>query len=167
MLILVINVRILLRLSARLRRLDMLLNSLLFTSAALGKVQLGAAPLKVFILGGQSNMEGKGVVFENDGTKINGSLEWQLDVDHSYLPVCPTMDESPRAGCRAQGANFSGLYDNATKNWTSFPNVYAAYKGSHDRNGTMTIGYGFNTNWIGILFTKTVLCSRFIINFRP
>ena len=38
------------------------------------------------------------------------------------------------------------------------PRVYAAYKGSHDRNGTMTVGYGFNANWIGpeYAFGKTM-----------
>lgn len=113
--------------------------------------------LKVFVLGGQSNMEGKGVVFEPTGVAMNGSLQWQLHVDHTYLPVCQTMAPAPRVGCRAEAANFSGLCfeKNATTNcttadeWKSFPGVWASYKGSHDRNGTMTIGYGFNTNWIG------------------
>jgi alpha-galactosidase len=115
----------------------------------------GGNVLKVFVLSGQSNMEGKGVVY-TPGGKINGSLAWQLDVDHSYLPVCSTMGPNPRVGCRAEAANFSGLFtgpkgSNATNatDWVSFPNVYAAYKGSHDRNGTMTVGYGFKTNWIG------------------
>lgn len=109
-------------------------------------------PLKVFLLAGQSNMEGKGVAFETDGSKVNGTLEWQLGVDHSYLPLCPTMGPIPRAGCRAEGANFTGLYDaSLPSNWTSFPGVFAAYKGSRDLNGTMTVGYGVNSNnaWIG------------------
>jgi len=122
--------------------------SLISTSSA---ALSGGKPLKVFILGGQSNMEGKGVAFETDGSLKNGTLEWQLKMvhNHSALPICPTMDTSPRAGCRAENAEFSGLYDEDSSNWTSFNNVYAAYKGSHDRNGTMTVGYGFSTNWIG------------------
>jgi hypothetical protein len=95
------------------------------------------------------------VVYE-PGKKMNGTLAWEVGIDHSYLPLCPTMGDAPRVGCRAEAANFSGIFTgdpktNGTnpKDWVSFPNVYAAYKGSHDRNGTMTVGYGFNTNWIG------------------
>ena len=102
-----------------------------------------------------SDREGKGVVFEPDDphnkTRMNGSLLWNVYEDHSYLPICPTMGISPRSGCRAQAANFSGLYDEETKKWSSFPNVFAAYKGSHDRNGSMTVGYGFNTNWVRLV----------------
>lgn len=108
-----------------------------------------AEVLKVFLLAGQSNMEGKGVANRSGDTLLNGTLAWQLDVDHSYLPVCPTMEPSPRVGCRAEGANFSGLYDEAAKQWVSFPKVFAAYKGSQDRNGSMTVGYGFRPEWIG------------------
>ena len=70
----------------------------------------------------------QGVVYE-PGKLINGSLAWQMGVDHSYLPVCETMAPAPRVGCRAEAANFSGIFtgnvkkDNGTnpKDWVSFP----------------------------------------------
>ena len=47
------------------------------------------------------------------------------------------MKEAPKTGCRAEGADFADLYNNKTRQWLSFPNVYAAYKGSNNRNGTV------------------------------
>ena len=111
-------------------------------SASVGK-------LHVFILTGQSNMEGHGVATleagANDG---NGTLEWQLNVSHDALPVCETMAEPPREGCRAEGASFDGLKD-ADGNWTVFESVTSVFRGSTNKTGPLSIGFGFQDSWIG------------------
>ena len=69
--------------------------------------------------------------------------------DHSHLPECLTMKETERVGCRAEGASFEGLFDETTGNWTEFPHVYAVYEGSASKRGPLTIGFGFQSAWIG------------------
>ena len=48
-----------------------------------------AANVRVFLLCGQSNMEGHGVALKARGNgEGNGTLEYALDVNHDSLPVC-------------------------------------------------------------------------------
>lgn len=84
-------------------------------------------PLQVFILAGQSNMEGQGFIVadpkRNDG---KGSLE--------YVAKDP-----------ATAAHFKQLVD-AQGHWRTRDNVWITYL---DRTGPLTVGYGVNKERIG------------------
>ena len=74
-----------------------------------------AKPLKVYLLLGQSNMEGHGVVVQKSaGHTTNGTLEYAVKQYQrpENWPVCdlPTAAAN-RMGCDAKGANFSLLLD--------------------------------------------------------
>jgi len=84
-------------------------------------------PVRVYILAGQSNMEGHGFVTadpkRNDG---KGSLEWAT--------------KQP-----ANAAKFKTLLDNAGK-WRTRDDVFITYL---DRKGPLTAGFGVNQDKIG------------------
>ncbi len=108
----------------------LLLRSLLGIFMALAGSSLWAAdskPVKVFILAGQSNMVGNGIVAadpKRNGGK--GSLE--------YLAT-----NEPTAGI------FSALADGPQR-WRTRDDVWISYL---DRRGALTVGYGANENTIG------------------
>jgi len=99
--------------------------SLLVTTATVAAE--GPKQLKVFILAGQSNMEGQGFIAadpkRNDG---KGSLE--------YLVKDPATAE-----------RFKQLVDQDGK-WVVCKNVWIPYL---DRKGPLTVGYGVNEDRIG------------------
>jgi len=83
---------------------------------------LAPGPLKVFILAGQSNMEGQGIV-----DKGNGS--------------CAACVKDPRTA-----KDFAELVDNHG-NWTIRDDVWIWYnEGGH---GKLSVGYGFKSNKVG------------------
>ncbi len=87
----------------------------------------GAKPVKVFILAGQSNMEGQGFIKaepkRNDG---KGSLEFAV--------------KNP-----ATAARFKGLVG-ADEKWIVRDDVWISYL---DRKGPLTVGFGAKTEMIG------------------
>ena len=110
-----------------------------------------ATPVQVFILAGQSNMEGQAIVdIKNGKGDGNGTLEYA--VANGIAPSLPVVDTteaaSLRAGYAAQGANFSELRDEASGNWTSFDDVYAWYN-ENDHIGPLTVGMGFTSKQLG------------------
>lgn len=99
-----------------------------FVSAScLAQASEARKPIKVFILAGQSNMEGHGVIKadpkRNEG---KGSLE--------HLVSDP-----------ASAARFKHLRDSAGK-WTLRDDVWIWYRG---KSGPLTVGYGANDKLIG------------------
>ena len=96
--------------------------------------QQGGSPLKVFILAGQSNMEGHG---EMNPAFSQGTLDYLVTNDP---------------------ANYGNLKDGAS--WAEFEDVWISYKrgGSTLLNGDLSAGYGVNSNTIGpeLLFGVTI-----------
>ena len=81
--------------------------------------------IEVFILAGQSNMEGHGLVGEfADG--VNGSLAYAAT--HATPPDWPSCTPAEaaanRMGCDAYGADFSVLLDASGTNWTTSSSVF-------------------------------------------
>ena len=88
--------------------------------------QPGTSPIKVFLMAGQSNMEGQGVVDLNDPSSFNGgkgNLEY-------------VMANSPLK------ARYTGLKDNAGK-WKVWNDVWARYRTSPTvlLKGDLSVGY--------------------------
>ena len=80
--------------------------------------------LPVYLLLGQSNMEGHGLVGEfADG--VNGSLAYAAT--HATPPDWPSCTPAEaaanRMGCDAYGADFSVLLDASGTNWTTSSSV--------------------------------------------
>ena len=96
-------------------------------SAASGSAASGAETVKVFVLAGQSNMQGHGKVNAeqraNDG---KGSLEWLVNN--------PTTSKK-----------YGSLVD-AAGDWKERPDVQIVYL---DRKGNLTPGYGHREGYIG------------------
>jgi len=108
------------------QRLTLLALALLLTDAGMAQ-PLQAGPLKVFVLAGQSNMEGQGAIASNpDRNGGKGSLE--------YLVKAPTT--APR---------FKHLLDKNGK-WVVRDDVWICY---FDRKGNLTVGYGAREDRIG------------------
>ena len=102
------------------------LAALLFAHTTLAG-QAGKSPVKVFILAGQSNMEGQGKIkAEPKSNEGKGSLE--------YLVKDP-----------ATAARFKHLVDKDGK-WVVRDNVWIWYL---DRKGCLTVGYGAKEGLIG------------------
>ena len=81
--------------------------------------------LPVYLLLGQSNMEGHGLVGEfADG--VNGSLAYAAT--HATPPDWPSCTPAEaatnRMGCDAYGADFSVLLDASGTNWTTSSSVF-------------------------------------------
>ena len=114
-----------------------------------------AAPLKVYLLLGQSNMEGHGVVVQEDKQHTqNGTLFYAVK---SYKrpadwPLCDTATAATnRCGCDAKGADFSALVNSSSGDgWNQNPNVWVDYFGKAGdswgtvRNGPLQPGFGFD-----------------------
>lgn len=100
---------------------------LLIALSAIASAQAGTKPVRVFILAGQSNMEGHGFVAadpKRNGGK--GSLE--------YVAKDPTTAE-----------RFAPLMDAGGK-WHTRDDVWISYL---DRKGPLTVGYGARAQMIG------------------
>lgn len=99
----------------------------LFTLAVIVSVRAGTAPVQVFILAGQSNMEGHGFVpadpSRNGG---RGSLEWAV--------------KNP-----ATAPRFASLVD-AAGQWRTRDDVWITYLA---RQGPLTVGFGIRPDKIG------------------
>ena len=72
------------------------------------------------------------------------------DGSWAQLPVCDEMTAvtDDRVACRASGADFSGLKQD-DGNWTSFEDVQAVFAGSTAKQGNLSIGFGFQDDWVG------------------
>lgn len=108
------------------------LNTKILLAAFAGSMACGAAQaqdkVKVFILAGQSNMEGKGQVA---GVSTPGTLEYMVDTDP---------------------ANFGHLVSSGTNNWITRTDVsIASTTGPSNSliNGGLTVGFGSSSNQIG------------------
>jgi len=89
--------------------------------------QAGKGPVKVFILAGQSNMEGQGVVpLDPKRNEGKGTLEW----------LVKDPNTAPR---------FAHLLDSGGK-WKQRDDVWICYG---DRRGPLTVGFGCKPNLIG------------------
>jgi len=123
----------------------------MYTIAHLVLIGTAAAiDVKVFILAGQSNMEGHGVATMAAGAfDGNGTVEYSCaNPSWRDLPVCATAAVPPREGCRAEAADFDGLMDE-NGNFTVFDDAFVVFEGSQSKRGNLTIGYGFQDAWIG------------------
>lgn len=115
------------------------------------------AATKVFILIGQSNMEGHGIVNSSVGANVgNGTLEYALDNHPSAsFPVCNISEAAAkREGCNAAGADLDGLRNGGT--WRDWPNVQIDYLGKVGDDwgpvqprGPLTVGFGFDGKHMG------------------
>jgi hypothetical protein len=95
-----------------------------FSAALLGLLHrpCAAAPLRVFVFAGQSNMEGQAEVATVDKQTrkpLNGTLKYQLT--------------DPRTA-----AEFAPTWDKATSNWTVLPNIKVWYNEAGETLGTNT-----------------------------
>ena len=112
---------------------------------------LGAAmKVKVFILAGQSNMEGHGVATKSRGANDgNGTVQWEVEHgDWKKLPVCPTMaEQTDEVGCRAEHADFDGLMTDG--NWTVFDDAFVHFEGSRNKTGPLSVGFGISDDFVG------------------
>jgi len=96
-------------------------------AASASAAQAGKSPVKVFILAGQSNMEGQGkIVLDPEKNAGKGTLE--------YLAKDP-----------AAAAQFRHLVD-ASGRWVTRDDVWIWYL---DRKGGLTVGYGARDDRIG------------------
>lgn len=112
---------------------------------------VAALHVKVYILAGQSNMEGKGVAVKSAGAYDgNGTVEATINQDTwRALPVCETMEEATdRVGCRAEGASFDGLLGK-DGNWSKWEDTRVVFRGSRNKTGPLSIGFGYQDAWIG------------------
>ena len=112
---------------------------------------VAAMDLKVYILAGQSNMEGHGVAVKTAGANEgNGTVEWSVENGHwKDLPVCETMADAPKIGCRAEGASFDGLMDD-DGNWTVHEDTRVVFRGSRNKTGPLSVGFGYHV-FAGVL----------------
>ena len=121
------------------------------TTALLLLAPLGAAmKVKVFILAGQSNMEGHGVATKSRGANDgNGTVQWEVEHgDWKKLPVCPTMaEQTAEVGCRAEHADFDGLMTDG--NWTVFDDAFVHFEGSRNKTGPLSVGFGISDDFVG------------------
>ena len=112
---------------------------------------VNAAPTKVFILIGQSNMEGHGLVSGG-----NGTLEYAVKHHPSAaFPICNITEAAERReGCVAAGANLDGL-KRADGSWNVWNNINVDYFGKVGpkwgpvKSGPLTVGFGFDDKHMG------------------
>ena len=100
-----------------------------------------AAPLKVYLLLGQSNMEGQGLV---GPPEKNGSLSFAVATPRPEgWPVVDIAEAaSERVGYDAKGADFSDLVDDKTGNFSVNPRCYVDYWGKVGEDwGSVRRGY--------------------------
>jgi len=110
-----------------LRAVSLLALSLIMTSEAAWGAQAGKSPVKVFILAGQSNMEGQGKIrLDPKRNQGKGTLE--------YLVKHPATAE-----------RFKHIVDDRGE-WLSRKDVWIWYLG---RKGNLTVGYGARNDRIG------------------
>merc|ERR1711871_720938 len=113
-----------------------------------------AAPLKVYFLLGQSNMEGHGVVVQdNKQHTTNGTLAYAVK-DYkrpTNWPLCDTATAATnRVGCDAEGADFTALVNSTTGAWKQNADVWVDYFGKRGsswgtvRRGPLEPGFGFD-----------------------
>ncbi|KAJ1452101.1 SGNH hydrolase-type esterase domain-containing protein [Pelagophyceae sp. CCMP2097] len=113
----------------------------------------GAAPLRVYLLFGQSNMEGHGITGDLQDA-LNGTLAYAAQNPRpSDWPVCDvTKAASFQAGCDGAGADFAQLVDGPDgKTWRTNEAVWVDSYGDGPggawgtvRRGALMPGFGFD-----------------------
>ena len=85
---------------------------LMFHAASTHAASTPTTPVKVFLLIGQSNMEGHGLVNVSAGAGVgNGTLQYAVEHHPSAgFPTCNITEAAARReGCNAAGADLDGL----------------------------------------------------------
>ena len=120
---------------------------------------VSALATKVFVLIGQSNMEGHGLVNIADGKGVgNGTLESSVRNHASAgFPVCNISEAAAiREGCTAAGADLNSLRS-PNDTWTTLPSVAIDYYGQVQPGrwgmvqprGRLSVGFGFDGKHMG------------------
>src|ERR1022692_463604 len=91
---------------------------------------LSQKPIKVFIMAGQSNMEGQGEIYSNGTNRAIGSLEYEVKNDKT--------------------GKYKHIVDK-NGNWKVRKDVWVLYNRENDglKKGNLTVGYGSTDQLIG------------------
>ncbi|MFI5193687.1 MAG: sialate O-acetylesterase [Chitinophagales bacterium] len=105
----------------------------------------GQQPLKVFVLAGQSNMEGQGEIYANAGPRARGSLEYEVKNDTTGI--------------------YAHIVD-ADGKWLVREDVWIRYDRGEDglKKGNWTVGYGSSDKSIGPEFQFGYLLGDYYRN---
>ena len=107
-----------------------------------GRSSSGSAPLKIFVMVGQSNTDGHGYIDrtnETDGSFLNGTLDWMVETYPDIYGKLKTYDE------------------NGDSTWTERSDVTITYNDQYvenirpqsNRHGPLVAGYGFSSKEMG------------------
>ena len=108
-----------------------------------------AQSLKVFLMLGQSNMEGQGIVAIDGAPGVgNGTLEYLALNPPTSVPVVGVADAATeRIGYAAEGADWKAVLD-ADGNFTSYPNVWS-WGNEGQAHGALRPGMGVSEYRMG------------------